>query len=62
VPLVIEAGNLPLHFERCSTVIGSSLGGLRVTGTLGSNFPAMVAECRFEKLWICLRWEKLGSE
>jgi hypothetical protein len=31
--------DLPLHFERDSGVIGSSLGGFSTTGVLGSNLP-----------------------
>jgi hypothetical protein len=31
--------DLPLHFDRNSGVIGSSLGGFKTTGVLGSNLP-----------------------
>lgn len=39
-------GDLPLHFERNSGVIGSSLGGFSTTGVLGSNLPLVaIVDC-----------------
>ena len=35
-------GSLPLHFARNSWEIGSLFGGSSWTGSLGSNFPAMM--------------------
>lgn len=39
-------GNPPSAFASSSTEIGSSLGGSRVTGTLGSNLPAIILDRR----------------
>lgn len=36
--------SLPVHFERNSTEIGSSLGGFKVTVVLGSNLPPVILE------------------
>ena len=49
------AGSLPLHFARKSCEIGSDLGGSSTTGSLGSNFPAMVETCGL------VYWEKEGK-
>jgi hypothetical protein len=36
-PSWLGSSSLPSHFARCSRVMGSSLGGFRVTGSLGAN-------------------------
>jgi hypothetical protein len=49
-----NGGSSPSALASSSTVIGSSLGGFRLTGTLGSNLPAMVdeeSEARMEWEW-----------
>jgi hypothetical protein len=36
-PSWLGSSSLPSHFARCSRVMGSSLGGFKVTGSLGAN-------------------------
>lgn len=48
----------PLALASSSRVMGSSLGGLRTTGVLGSNFPVILIICDALREKNSLRYKK----